>query len=230
MGKYVVKSGSGQNQYIDFNKIPANYGFDYIYDCALFQKGDLVLKNKIENKPDIKFNYVLKNADGSIELPEYEYNNQYNQGVLDLDKTLTDITIYMVFKIKSKVTSSSTYRIFLSINEENNVQYGFACIGSYYSLGFWRNGSSYNSNNISANKIDEYCVVALSQYGNTTKVFHNGNLIATYNWDETYFKKLYFSGRNIQSAYFKNILIANINHKDDEIIQNSLWLMEQNKI
>ena len=70
MGKYVVKSGSGQNQYIDFNKIPANYGFDYIYDCALFQKGDLVLKNKIENKPDIKFNYVLKNADGSIELLE----------------------------------------------------------------------------------------------------------------------------------------------------------------
>ena len=37
---------------------------------------------------------------------------------------------------------------------------------------------------------------------------------------------LHFSGRNIQSAYFKNILIANINHKDDEIIQNSLWLME----
>ena len=34
-----------QNQYIDFNKIPANYGFDYIYDCALFQKGDLVFFN-----------------------------------------------------------------------------------------------------------------------------------------------------------------------------------------
>lgn len=229
MSFYVVKAGEGQNQYIDFNKIPVNYGFDYIYDCALFQEGDLVLKNKIENKPDIKFNYVLKNADGSVELPEYEYNNQWNNGTLDLDETLTDITIYMVFKIKSKVTSSSTYRIFLNINEDNT-QYGFACIGHYYSLGFWRNGNSYSSNNISANKIDEYCVVALSQYGNTTKVFHNGNLIATYNWNETYFKKLYFSGRNIQSVYLKNILIANINHKDDEIIQNSLWLMEQNKI
>ena len=229
MGKYVVKSGGGQNQYIDFNKIPANYGFDYIYDCALFQEGDLILKNKIENKPDIKFNYILKNADGSIELPEYEYNNQYNQGVLNLDKTLTDITIYMVLKIKSKVTSSSTYRIFLSINEENNVQYGFACRGSYYSLGFWRKDKTY-SPNTSTSKINEYCVIALSQYGNTTKIFHNGNLIATYNWDETYFNTLYFSGRNAQSAYFKNILIANINHKDDEIIQNSLWLMEKNKI
>ena len=114
MSFYVVKSGSGQNQYIDFNNIPANYGFDYIYDCALFQEGDLVLKNKIENKPDIKFNYVLKNADGSIELPEIEYNNQQNQGILDLAETLTDITIYMVFKIKSKVTASSTYRIFLN--------------------------------------------------------------------------------------------------------------------
>lgn len=72
----------------------------------------------MENKPDIEFNYVLKNADGSIELPENEYNNQCNQGVLDLNETLTDITIYLVFKIKSKVTSSSTYRIFLGINED----------------------------------------------------------------------------------------------------------------
>lgn len=228
MSFYIVRAGSGQNQYIDFSKIPVNYGFDYIYDCALLQQGDLILKNQIENKPDITFNYVLKNADGSIELPETEYNNQVNRGVLNLDKTLTDITIYMVCKIKSKVTAGTTYRIFLNINEDNT-NYGFACRGQYYSLSFWRASNTY-SPNVSESKISEYCVIALSQYGNTTKVFHNGNLIATYNWDETYFKTLLFSGRNIQSAYFKNILIANINHKDNEIIQNSLWLMEQNKI
>lgn len=157
-------------------------------------------------------------------MPEIEYNNQVNRGVLNLDKTLTDITIYMVCKIKSKVTADTTYRIFLNINEDNT-NYGFACRGQCYSLSFWRASNTY-SPNVSESKISEYCVIALSQYGNTTKVFHNGNLIATYNWDETYFKTLLFSGRNIQTAYFKNILIANINHKDDEIIQNSLWLME----